>query len=345
MATRPLPFVPREEKPRPARVIQYPGNGVAGGLAAVTRDPLALGEVIRDLNILVVGDVTVAGGLADGALSPEQPLSLIRDLQIVGTSRTRPQVGQIKRSEVGALFQYLAMMKGTPGNRVNLAIPGLQAATPFLFDLEVDFELPRAIDPRMTLLNTMELQTLDLLIQWEDRNGLINGGDRVVTINNCTATVQAREFVDDVTKAGTYGIHRFDFIEQAITAANAAFPIDIRRGFFLRGLLIKQFTQAPGVNFHTPVATVVTGAIQVSINRNPVLLYNSWAHLVSENKLTYGLEALPLGYAFIDFFTEGKLDTLIDTRIIESVELILGVAAPANARLRVYPVELIPARR
>lgn len=340
MATLPFSVVAKNLKTRHVDTVAYPGNGVAGGQAAITRTRLPRNFVVQDINILVTGTVSVSGGSADGTLTPEQPLQLIRDVRIEGSSQSRPQVGEIKRGDAAALYRFAHFMKGTAGSITSLAAAGVQTNTAFSFDLEIDFELARSIDPRMTLLNTRELDSLDLVIQWEDSTGLIYGGDRSVTINNCSAYIVAREYLDPGSLATAYGIHRFSSIEQAISAANTRLPIELKRGYLLRGLFIKQFTQG-AVNYHTPVTSIIN-AVSVEVNRDVKVSYPSWAQLVAENKYSYSIESMPTGYAFVDFMIDGKPDNLIDTRDFESVDLVLNVSAPSNARVRVYPIEILP---
>jgi hypothetical protein len=332
----------RNQKFRLIDTVQYPGNGVAAGVAAPTRTELPRTFVYQDLNLRFAGDLTIAGGAADGVLTPEQPLSLIRDIRIEASSGVRPSVGILKRADAAALFRLQHFLKGVQGELTVLALPGVQAASPINFDIEIDFELTRSADPRLTLLNTRELTSLDLVIDWGIPEDIENGGDRVKTINNMACTVSGREFLDPQSIIDRYGLHQTQFIERNITAATVRFPINLKRGFLLRGFLIKQFTQA-AVNFHTPVATILN-QVAIEVNREEKLRYNSFALLQADNKYTYKIEVMPAGYAFVDILQEGRLDTMIDTRDFEDVEVVLDVNAIANGRIRIYPIEIIPSQ-
>jgi len=333
--------IPRDIKPREIAVVQYPGNGILGGLAQVTRTPLPTGEVVQGLNILVTGvcDIVAVDGLG---LSPEHPLPLIRDIQIVASSRSRPEIGEIKRSDAAAAYQLAHYFRGTPGLVLPMADAVVQAATPFAFDIDLPFELQHALNPAMTLLNSQELASFDLIIQWEDATGLIIpdvGTETTITL--CQVRVTAREYTDTLTKAARYGINRFRTLDIPIPAANAGQRIDVKGGYYLRGLLIKQFTQAAGENYHTPVATILNG-LEFQLNRNPKVRYPFLAQLDADNKVVYSMELLPVGYTMLDFMREKRPDSLIDSRTVDSLELVADVNFVADGRLRVYPIEVIP---
>ena len=319
--------------------VQYPGNAIAGGLAQATRTRIPKNFVYADLNLFLQGLVNIVGG--GGALADEQPLSLIREIRLEGSSQSRPAMGDIRRMDAPAMFVWSLYNYGTYGRVVPLATPNAQVGTAFSFDIEIPFALVGAPDPRISLLNTRELDTLDLVIEWETAAGLSTvGGGGSITINQCSLTITGREYQDPISVAGRYKIQRISQIDQPIATTNPALRIDVKTGYQLRGFLLKQFTGAAFI--HTTDETIISGSLEFQLNRIRKKFYTIFGQLLADNKLKYSIEILPFGYAFLDLMEEGNLDTLVDTSKYESVELVLGVTAGVNSRVKIYPIELLP---
>lgn len=326
--------VARNLKSRLLETISYPGSAVP------TRTRLPRDYVFSALNLRFSGTVTIAGGAASGTVAPESPMSILRDIKIEGSSPMRPAIGLIKQFEAAVQYRLNEILYGAPGERVNLTSGDIQAATPVSFSIRIPFEMPYCENPRITWLNTRELAALDLVIQWGDATDLIVGGDRTITLNTFQVEVSGIEYLDGAALTGRYGIHRVSFIEQAVAASNSRLVVDIKRGYVLRGVLLKQFTQVGTVM--TPVNTIITQA-SIELNREVKLQHNTWAGLQADNKTRYAIQTTPVGYAFLDVMPEKLLDSLIDTRDYETVSAVLNVTTAANARFRVFPVEILPA--
>ncbi len=322
---------------------------------SITRIPIPRDFVYSKFLLRLTGSVTVAGGAGDGALVAEQPWSLLRSVRIEASSPSRPNVAEIRAGDFAALGVFNRFFAGTPPVAAVLAIPGIQAATPISAQCDIPFYIPRCgrlRDPFSNLLtaaiNCHELASLDLVVEWGAGQGdMIFGGDRVITLNNIQLQVEAEEYLDDLSNVGRYAVNISRMIEFSSIAATTNFPVDLKRGFITRGVLIKQFTRPAGQTDHTPVNTVIN-AVSVMVNGIPKIQYAStgvaasgWLMLQAENRTVFGLEASPAGYAFLDFMSDGMLDRLSLGSDYTSIGLNLDINTIANSVMRVYPVEIV----
>lgn len=315
---------------------------------SVQRVALPKDYVYSRFFLRMTGQVDVAaGGGADGALAAEQPWSLIRQIRVEASSPNRPTVSEIVSSDLPALARMNYFFNGTANNAGALAAPGIQAATQISGGVEIPFYIPRCIDPRKGALNTHELNSLDLVVQWGTDTDLIIGGTRVTTLSNLQLQIHAEEYLDQNSNAARFAVNLSRFLEFSGVTANSAFPIDLKRGFLTRGVMIKQFTQAAGATHHTPVDTVINS---VSLQVNGVAKYEAltnglansgWAALQNRNKRAYGLEAVPVGYGMVDLMEDGQLDCLMRSSDYTSIGLLLNTNTIADARIRIYPLELV----
>lgn len=288
-----------------------------------------------------------AGGGADGALAAEQPWSLIRSLRLEASSPSRPTVSELVSADFPALMRMNAFFNGTPAAVGALAAPGIQAATLCSGAVEIPFYLPRTVDPRSGALNCHELNSLDVVCQWGTDTDIIIGGTRVTTLSNIQLQIHGEEYLDQDSNLQKYRVNLTRFLEFSGISASSAYPIDLKRGFTTRAVMLKQFTQAVGATHHTPVNTVVN-AVSVVVNGVPKyeaqtngLANSGWAVLQERNKRAFGLETAPTGYAIIDLAEDGQLDSLLKSNDYTSMGLVLNTNTIADSRIRVYPVEIV----
>jgi hypothetical protein len=305
--------------------------------AAPTRTNLPLTEVIKKLILRVVGTCTLDSS-ADGVLTPESVLSLIRTITVEASSSARKEIGKIKYADTAAMYYLNQFLRGTPSTLLNpTPITKSSAASPFNFHLPIDFQMLFSQDPRQTLLNTTELTALALILDWGDYTDMFSAG--VVTYPSCSVQIYADEFIDPESKAVKYALNQFSFIEVATTSSNSRQAIDLKRGYILRGFMIKQATKTAYP--HTPVETVIN-TVSLELNRE-VKFKADFQTCKDQNKAAYQMVTVPTGYTFVDLMPESRYDTVIDTRQYRDVNVILDVTGVANSFVRVYPVEMIPA--
>ena len=305
--------------------------------AGPTSTKLPITDVYKRIILYISGSATIDAGGADGVLTPESILSLIRKITLVGTSSSRTKVGDIKVGDGAALFNLQQFLRGTPPEYTD-PTPITKGSTPdFDFSLPIDLEMPFSSDPRQSLLNTLELTSLYLNIDWGDDSDVFSAG--TITALPVTCRISAEEFVDEFSKRQKYSLHQFSFIEQDSSVTSTRLSVRLKRGNLLRGVLIKQFTRA-AVYYHTPVETVINN-VSLEVNRVIRKSY-TFEELQAQNKVDYQMVSVPTGYAFLDLMPEARYDTLIDTGKYDDVDIVFDITGVANSYIRLYPVELIP---
>jgi hypothetical protein len=330
MASNTSPII-RIDKFRNVETVQKPAT------ASPTRTVLPVTESLRGLQLVLSGTCT-EGGSAGGTLTTEAVLSLIREITIEATSSSRREIGKIKKADFAAMYRLAHLMKGVAPSYLDpTPITKSAAASPFRAVVPIDFEFLQSQDPRQTLLNSTELTSLSLIVDWGDASDLFSTGSW--TFPTCSLEINAKEFTDDFSKSQKYGLNQLSYIQQVTTATNSRLAIDLKRGYLLRGLLIKQFT-ATGYPM-TPVSSVIN-SVSLELNRE-VRKKMSWTALQALNMEQYQIATMPTGYAFLDFMPEGRFDTIIDTRVFRDVYVILDVTGVGSSYVRVYPIEIIPA--
>lgn len=306
--------------------------------AGPTRNSIPRSEVIQGLELRIAGTATEAG-VADGTLTSEGTLSLLRNVRVEGTSALRRNVGVIRNMDAAAMYRLYNMLYGYASDFTEITpITKSSAASPFSLSLPIPFEMPHSEDERHSVLNGLELDSLDLNIDWGDPTDILSTG--TWAFNTLTCEVTAREFTDKFSKDQRYSIHKVSYQEAITTSANTRLAFSFNPGFMLRGILFKQFTRTAYP--HTPVETVIN-SVALELDRT-VKKEWAWNTLQAMNARDYGV-AIVDGYAFLDLMPKGRYDTLLDTSPFKNVEAILNVNGVANSYVRAYAVEMIPANQ
>lgn len=305
--------------------------------AGPIRTELPITEAYRRLNLYISGTVTVDAGGADGVLTAESILSLVRKVTLQGTSSRRKNVGDLKVIDGAALYQLSSFYRGTPPLYLDpTPITKGSAASPFHFSLPIDLETPFSSDPRQSLLNSRELTSLYLNIDWGDSSDVFSAG--TITAIPVTCRISASEFVDEFSKSGKYSLPLVSYIEESTAATNSRLQIRLKRGNLIRGIMIKQFTRT--AYFHTPVTTVIN-SVAIEVDREVRKEY-TFAELQAQNKLDYQMVTVPTGYAVLEMMPEARYDTILDSGRFDDVDVVLDVTGVANSFVRIYVIELAP---
>ena len=329
------PTLSKDVKFRPLITRAFPGA------AGQTRDALPVTEVYQSLNIRLTGTTTVAAGIT---VPPEDVLSFIRGITLEATSNSRRAAyGKFKQADFAAMYNLQRFLRNVSGAVVPLTA-GAGGPNAFSADLQLDFEFAHSSDPRLTYLNAArDLQTLTLIIDWGDATDIDSVAFAPGDVLAGQVIVSGRELTDPIIKTKKFGVNTFSYQEKPTNGVAATdFQFDMRRGNLLRGMLIKAYTQAAGIPFHTPDDTIIQ-AVKFSLNRDIKVQFQDWATLQGQNLLDYRMVAVPVGYAFIDFMEDGNYGKLIPTSAFTDVILSFDIAAVPDARIRVYPVEIFPA--
>lgn len=330
---------------RPVETIVPPAGLVT---AVPTRTKIPRDYVLQDLQLFVSGTIQVAvlNGLS---LRPEQPMSIIRRIQIQAASGRRPTLAQLKDADAAALFRLQHILLGTPPLSTALTTPNIGTYN-FSFDIPIDFQLTKVIEdlmrpfsgPGETLLRGDEMNALDLVIDWGIPADLIEpGATTSLTLTNVQAVLGVREYKDPESLGQRYKLHRLSNIEQVNAGASSSFTFDLRGRNILRGLLVKQFTQGATATTHTPVDTVIL-ALKLRLNSETREEWDPEDFLRADNKKSFSVETMPPGYLFLDLLHGGHRELAIQTGGFTSVDLLLTTATVTDSKVRVYPVEIIP---
>jgi hypothetical protein len=338
MALRPYGQPPA----RPASVLALNGSRqaqlrpittiVAPSAAGPTTTPIPREFALQDLILIVTGTMTVTTAGA-GALRAEQPLSVIRSLEILGSP-----VGTIKKGDAAGFFRLQHLLKGTPGLLTAL---GSVATADFEFHLDIDFELEGIeASRRDTLLRGKDYTSLDLIINWGDKNDIISGAT-TWALSALQAVLMCHEFRDGVSlnPPRPYKIHKVAQDESPCATATSSFSFPLTGKHTLRGILIKQFTRASGVTNDTPVSTIINN-VTLELDGDPRAKWSPYSALRGDNKTFFSVETLPTGYAFLDLM-RGSRENEINVNRYSTPKLIFDVNTVTDGYLKIYPVELI----
>lgn len=307
-------------------------------LPGTTRTDLGLTEVMQYLNLYLSGEFDVAGGGADGVFTPEGTLSLISEIRLIGTSKTGRNVGIIKRFDFAAAYQLAGFLSGVLGYRETPAVITKGSTPEFAVDSQLDFQMQHSTDPRKTLLKCGEFSALTLECDWRPYTDVFSAGTITTGGAGISLRVSARQFTDLASKQGKYGIHIGSYQEKAVVAATSDFTFDVKRGYYLRGIMVKTFTRN-AVIYHTPVDTVIN-SLTLKCDKKERKHFDSIGVLKAENQQTYKFTPAT-GYSFIDLMPDRRYDNLLNERAFGNVELTLDVNAVANSVVRIYPVEIM----
>jgi hypothetical protein len=292
--------------------------------------------VLQELILRVTSEVTVSGGSSSGTLISEQPHSLVRNVAVEGGKS-----GLIKNADAAALYRLQQFLKQSTGERTALANADAQTSTPIAFTLEIDHELTGVVGhERDTLLKGPDEKTLDLVIDWGNVGDLITGGDRTNSIANTQAVLAVREFRDSASIARRYELHKFGYIEPSgANTTSTDFEVPLKGKKILRGVLVKEFTQASGVTSHTPVNTIIN-KVKLDLDGDIRQEWGSWDALRADNMQQFQITSMPIGYSFIDFMAGGRAQE-INVAGYTNPRLIFDISAVTNGKIRVYPIEIV----
>src|SRR4029077_11529450 len=187
---------------------------------------------------------------------------------------------------------------------------GAIGATNFVGEYYLPFSLEDMTNPYRGFFAANRYAQVRLRILWGTAADLVSGGDRVLALTVTGVDVWVREYSFDTRfESNTdYLLHQRVNVKQVSinAAAQTNFDIEIpRTASFLRGILLKQYTDVP----ETPITTLIGNEQQVTLiyNDNDRKFEFTWNQLIRKNREDYaplnpagGPFALPTGYAFVD---------------------------------------------
>jgi hypothetical protein len=306
-----------------------------GFAAAEQSQELPQGVNIHAIRGRLTCTVTVAGGAADGALITEGIQRLLARVRVNhdGVDFVQPvdgrQLSQIHARSVAAMVAP-----------VNLAIPGVQAATPVAFDFTIPFSHDYLVAPIDTCLpGTLPVkQNLTLFFAFNQAtnagagSGLgsgafVFGGDRAVTLGAVALTFEAVYSVTRVAPWAIGGIRTLTTVQ--IAAANNLLPLSVRGFDPFDGVLFRYLQNVDqdvqeGFNFVDFQAG--SGAVSYWRNRTGIMMQREDLGLFPA-----AAAAGQVGTIFARIADNGRLSSAVVPREMPDPNFVFDVAAPGVA--------------
>lgn len=188
------------------------------------------------LRLNLRGLVTVVDGGADGALTNEQPDTLLPTVRIFDGDRS--PIYEVSAAELRQFAQRSDYGQAAPG--VPLAIAGAQVATAFRRSYVIPFANRRRLNPIETCLRPRDERNFYLELEWPSTNAaangplataLITGGADSTTVSALTVDiVQEHDPVSFADGIKPLYVPRMRRYEQAVPATSPRFPFLIKSG-------------------------------------------------------------------------------------------------------------------
>jgi hypothetical protein len=257
----------------------------------------------------LTGTLTISGGTTNGTPVVENPRTLIKAVQVVVTGLTGDTFIDIPMTDLVILTNFIGRRPGIAPQETAVT-SGAIGATNFVGEYYLPFALEDMTNPYRGFFASNRYAQVRLRILWGTTTDLVSGGDRTLALTVTGVDVWVREYSFDTRfESNTdYLLHQRVNVKQVSinAAAQTNFDIEIpRTASFLRGVLIKQYTDNP----ETPITTLIGNEQQVTLiyNDNDRKFEFTWNQLIRKNREDYaplnpagGPFAFPTGYAFVD---------------------------------------------
>jgi len=294
-------------------------------------------NLLRDLILRINGSLIIATAgapvLKTGGLG--SALKMVKRIEIIANGRDT-----IKSLSADAIGMKNLFLTGTKPVLVEV---GITAAThPYGGVLLLPFAMPRSIREIDTLLPSGKLSTLELRVTYGALTAaaceMFSTDATAYTVvgSTCDVEVHVNESIRLDGKDEPYATYKELYIEKDVVAAATEFQVLLPVGNRYRGFLIETESDGDMVDTILNKITIKSGTdVFKAIARED---------LQGENALRYDLEAQTfVGYAYVDFCTEGRMVDALDATRLSSLEMILDVNNPgAVDKVRVYPCEIVP---
>jgi len=314
-------------------VLPYVANGIS-------RLELPRNHVYKTLMLRLTGLMTVAGGAADGTLTDEQPMALLRDIRII---RNGSEV--LQSIDGGTAFRIAALNYGVAPPLTPLAIPGVQANTAFEAFIPLDFASYGLSNQSLSFLRAVGTSSLFLEITWGNEGTMITSGDRTETLSAVQVAVESHPEIMDLV--GTYADKYVRIIDRQVTAASARFEIDMERGPTYQRIILKSTDEkVAAAGQDTDLDNNIINSVKVILDGQLYLLDEiDFDQLRAVNKVAYQQETMADGYAVIDFCEDGNPAGMIATAEATEFKVQLDVSLGTGVtRVKAIPISYTAAR-
>lgn len=286
----------------------------------------------------LTGTLTISGGTTNGTVVTENPRTLVKSVQVVVTGLTGDTFIDIPLTDLVILTHYIGRRPSLAPQETAVS-SGAAAAYPIVGEYYLPFALEDMSNPYRGFFASNRYAQVRLRIQWGTVEDLVAGGDRTKVLTATQIDVWGREYSFDsrFETANDLLLHQRQNVSQ--TSINAVaqnnFDIEIpRTASFLRGILLKQYTDIP----ETPITTLITAEQQVTLIFNDLdrKFEYTWAQLQRLNRESYarGSTTWPTSYVFVDLSKLGDFGLLVNMLNFQKIEVRIDNNSVANAFVR-----------
>lgn len=288
---------------------------------------------------------------------PEGVLNLVRRLRVTMTHDIfKAQI--ICDMSGPSLYAY---------NQIYNGVTGRLEVTPLLSvnigEYDYDFTLsvffpPELIFPRdqeVYLLDGPRCSRLQAEIDWGSAASAIEGGTTALanfgqTTGNPEVDVEVEQVLDKEGLPHVALVQRLSLEETLAAALTDGRIRDLATGESVRSYMLKQYTRSLTAGQPTSVAATLLdpiengvdaglGRVSLRVNERAIRTWRGWQNLRDQNRKNFRLDAVPLGYAMIEFVEEGNIDRVLFTQDYVQRRLRLDLAgdviAGANNRIEI----------
>lgn len=305
------------------------------------------------LEFELVADLTRTSTAADGGGPKDSaPAQLVRSLDLVANGSDT-----LKRIDYETLHRKNQIQFGTRPRIYAEDWAGYADAANKVLKVaaRMSFAMPRIVSQVDTLLDTSSMSSLDLIINWGAGIDTMNdtwpgtGTVPVVTVNDAKLHVTAIEYIG-VPAGNTFAIWKENWKRAQITGVDNNFQIKLPYGSNInyRGILIKTHSDGDQVDTIIPYnGLAILNKIMLR-SGTEVYMYEVAQLLQVQNRLQHAMEVpertgtaaalnhrlqelILEGYYYIDFCRDGRLSEMLDTSMLNDLELVIEVANPGSA--------------
>jgi len=326
--------------------INWPGANQVSTLQIPRNYPLVAIELELVAKISRASTTPSAGGPKDSA-----PAQLVRSLDLIANGQDT-----IKRIDMETLHRKNELQFGTRPRIYSEALAGYADVTEEICKVaaRLSFAMPRSIREIETLLDTAALSSLDLFVTWGAGIDIMNdtwpgtGTGESVTVHDAKLHVTLIQYIGAIT--WNLALWKENWKRKAVVGVDNNFQIKLDYGSNLayRAILVKTHSLGDQVDTIVPYNGLTTLNKLSLRSGTEVFVYEIAQLLQVQNRLQYGLqvpertgtaaalnhrlqELVLEGYYYIDFCRDGRLTEMLDTTLLNDLELVLEVAYPGQA--------------
>jgi hypothetical protein len=294
------------------------------------------GYLLRDIEFRLAGNVSIGTITTTGTLVSQEPLSLIKQIDIIGNGSQL-----LKRVDGRGAYSLNAHYDGQAGELTALTAAGAQTATAIAASFHIDFVQPErySLKPIDTVLDTRLYSSLQLRVTYGTVEDIVYASTPAPTFST-TPTIQAITNEVNGPDGLLFPYFRTYFLDTDMPSTNANFPVKLDVGpQVLRSLMVL-----------ADVGTPPAGNDSV-INKFSLLSNGVYRHLdqlpyaITRQKMKqeFDLGTLLAGYTLFDFAEDGMLTRCIDLSDLTDLKLILDTTKQTGTNtIRVFVSDIVP---